>query len=156
MTIRKYEEKDFDQLVFLDTNSGHIFYEKNPRWKKGVPKWMKKMLRKINTEYYVFEEDNHIFGAVGLIKEFSPHNSCEMVYLAVLKEKHGQGTGGKLVDFIEERARKLGFERIFLYTGFDNVSAQNFYLKKNYQKINEFPKYYSWGETAFLYGKKLQ
>lgn len=154
--IRKAEKEDFDQLVYLDANSGHIFYEKKPEWKKGIPKWFRGMFDNKNNDFRVFEKENKIIGSVGLDKDFSVHNSCAIIFLSVLKEEHGKGIGRELAQFIEKKAKELGFERIFLYTGDDNVGAQKFYEKLNYKKINEFPGYYSWGQTAFLYGKGLK
>ena len=153
--IRKTKEDDFEQLVYLDANSGHIFYEKKPEWKKGISEWFRGMFDNINNDFYVYEEDGKIVGAIGLDKDFPIHNSCGIIFLAVLKEEHRKGIGKKLVQFIENKAKENGNERIFLYTGDDNTSAQGFYLKLGYEKINEFPGYYSWGQTAFLYGKKL-
>ena len=109
-----------------------------------------------NNDFYVNEENGKIVAAIGLDKDFPVHNSCGIIFLAVLKEEHGKGIGRELVQFIENKAKKLGSERIFLYTADDNLDAQKFYGKLGYEKINEFPGYYSWGQTAFLYGKGLK
>lgn len=154
--IRKAVNDDFEQLVYLDANSGHIFYEKNPNRKKGIPKWFRGMFDNQNNDFYVNEENGKIVAAIGLDKDFPVHNSCGIIFLAVLKEEHGKGIGRELVQFIENKAKKLGSERIFLYTADDNLDAQKFYGKLGYEKINEFPGYYSWGQTAFLYGKGLK
>ncbi|MBU0459706.1 MAG: GNAT family N-acetyltransferase [Nanoarchaeota archaeon] len=154
--IRKATEEDLDKIIFLDLNSDHIFYKKNPNFKKGVPKWMKEKFNEKNKEVYVYEKKNTIIGAAFLKKSFSVYNSCEIDYLAVLKSEQGQGIGKKLIEFIEKKAQELGFERIFIYTGLDNLKAHRFYEKNNYKKINEFPGYYSWGDTAVLFGKKLK
>ena len=156
MKIRKAKELDFEQLVYLDANSGHIFYEKNPKYKDGIPKWFRGMFDNKNNYFYVYEENNKLIGAVGVDRDFPVHNSCGIIFLAVLKEEHGKGIGKKLVQHIEEKAKELGFERIFLYTSDDNVDAQKFYEKLDYKKINEFLGYYSWGQTAYLYGKWLK
>jgi ribosomal protein S18 acetylase RimI-like enzyme len=153
--IRKAKEEDFKPLVNLDSNSGHIFYEKKPEWKKGIAEWFRGMFDNINNDFYVYEQEGKIVGAIGLDKDFPVHNSCGIIFLAVLKEEHGKGIGRELVEFIENKV-KMGFTRIFLYTGDDNIGAQKFYLKLGYKKINEFPGYYSWGQTAFLYGKILK
>ena len=153
--IRKAKENDFEQLVFLDTNSGHIFYEKNPEWKKGILEWFRGMFDNLNNDFYVYEKNGQIIAAIGLDKDFPVHNSCGIIFLAVLKEEHSKGMGRKLVQFIEDKAKQIGYERIFLYTSDDNMAAQKFYEKLGYKKINEFPGYYSWGQTAFLYGKSL-
>ena len=59
--------------------------------------------------------------------------------------------------FAEERASELGFERIFLYTSLEgNKGARKFYEKIGYKKINVFPGWYSWGDDAVLYGKRLR
>ncbi|MBT4651784.1 GNAT family N-acetyltransferase [Candidatus Woesearchaeota archaeon] len=154
--IRNAQEEDFELLVDLDANSGHVFYENNPNWKKGIPEWFRGMFDNNNNDFYIYEENEKIVGAIGLDKDFPVPNSCGIIFLAVLKEEHGKGIGGKLVQFLEEKAKGSGFERIFLYTSDDNVDAQGFYNKRGYAKINEFPGYYGWGQTAFLYGKRLK
>lgn len=154
--IRKANDKDFEQLVYVDGNSGLPFYEQKPEYKKGIAKWLKPLFENTVNEFYVYEENKKIVGFVALKKDFSAPNSCELELLAVLKEEHGKGIGKTLTQFIEKRAEELKFERIFLYTGEDNIPAQHFYVKNCYKKINEFPEYYSWGDTAVLYGKKLK
>ncbi len=154
--IRKANDIDFERLVYVDANNGHIFYEKKPTWKKGIAKWLKPLFENTTNEFYVYEENKKMAGFVALKKDFSAPNSCELELLAVLKEKHGKSIGRRLTKFIEKRAEELNFDRIFLYTGEDNIPAQQFYQKNGYKKINEFPKYYSWGDTAVLYGKRLK
>ncbi len=162
MVIRKATSEDFEQLVYIDANSGHPIYEKNPENKKGIKNWLKPITENPLNEFYIFEKEDQkinktkIIGTVALKKDFPVHNSCELKYIAVLKKEHGTEVSDKLLNFAEKRATELNFERIFLYTGLDNVVAQSFYKRNNYQKINEFPGYYSWGDTAILYGKKLK
>ncbi len=154
--IRKSNDKDFEQLVYVDTNSGLPFYEKKPEYKKGIAKWLKPLFENPINEFYVYEENGKIVGFIALKKDFPVHNSGELLLLAVLKEEHGKGIGRTLTKFIEKRAEELNFDRIFLYTGEDNIKAQQFYQRNGYKKINEFPGYYSWGDTAILYGKGIK
>ena len=154
--IRKAKEEDFEQILVAELESGHPLNEKFKATKESITEFLEPAFKEEINDFYVFEEKNKILGFISLKKIFSTYKSCEINYLAVRKDNHRQGIGRNLVDFIEEKAKELDFERIFLYTGEDNIQAQKFYEKNNYQKINEFPGWYSWGDTAFLYGKWLK
>ena len=154
--IRKAKNEDFKRIVYVDANSGLPFYEKNPERKKDICQWLKPIFDNKINEFYVYEKEKNIVGLVALKKDFPNYDSCELIYLSVLKEEHRKGIGKQLLKFIGNKAKLFGFKRIFVYTGDDNIVAQHLYEKFSYEKINEFPSFYSWGQTAFLYGKWVE
>ena len=71
----------------------------------------------------------------------------------------GQGIGSKLMNFIENYAKKKGFRKLYLYTGEDMILTQKFYTKNGYEIINKFKEYYGYKKgntTAVLLCKKLK
>jgi ribosomal protein S18 acetylase RimI-like enzyme len=154
--IRKAEEKDFENILSLEMNSNHPFYEIHTERRKGIPVWLKRRFNESNNEFYVYEKEGKIIGYVALKKEFPAPNSGEIICLNVSVEEQRKGIGKELMGFAEKRIEELGFTRSFLYTGKENPRAQNFYEKLGYEKINEFPDYYGTGDVAFLYGKWLK
>ena len=62
-----------------------------------------------------------------------------------------------LLGFIEQYAKKKKFRAIYLYTHpIRKNNAIRLYKKEGYKKINEFAGYYSNGNKALLFGKKLK
>ena len=63
-------------------------------------------------------------------------SDCEIVSLDSLHA--GQGTGTKLIQAVEEEARKQNCKRIFVITTNDNLNALGFYQKRGFHlvKIN--------------------
>lgn len=153
--IRKATEDDFESILNIEINSNHPFYEKYPKRRKGIPVWLKRKFSEPNNEFYVYET-SEIIAYIALKKEFPAPDSGEIICLSVLTKEQRKGIGKKLVLFAEKRLKQLGFTRFFLYTGKENSKAQRFYEKLGYKKINEFPGYYSTGDTAVLFGKWLK
>jgi ribosomal protein S18 acetylase RimI-like enzyme len=154
--IRKAKEEDFELILEVELESGHPLNKKFKVTKESITEWLGPTFKDNINDFYVFEEEQKMLGFISLKKIFSTHKSCEVNYLAVRESFHKKGIGKKLIRFVEEKANSSGFERIFAYTGEDNLRAQKFYEKIGYLKINEFPGWYSWGDTAFLYGKWLK
>ena len=154
--IRKAQEEDLDEIISLEMNSSHPFYEIYPERRKGIPIWVTRRFNESNNEFFVYEKNNVVIGYVGLKKEFPAPESGEIITLTVSIEEQRKGIGKELMDFAEKRLEELGFGRSFLYTGKENPRAQSFYGKLGYKKINEFPDYYGTGDVAFLYGKWLK
>ena len=152
--IRKAKENNFESILNVEKNSGHPFYEKYPKRKEGIPAWLKRRFSEKNNEFYVYVK-KEIIAYIALKKEFPAPNSGEIICLSVLTKEQKKGIGKELVKFAEKRLEKLGFTRVFLYTGKENNNAQKFYEKLDYKKINEFPNYYGTGDTAILFGKIL-
>ena len=152
----KFLDKKTETYVFVERNMG---VKKTKYAKNGIiaPISCRADIKNICDHKKPVGSLISIAGAITLKKDFSVHNSCEITVLAIDKRFHRRGIGSKLLRFVEERASKLGFERIFLYTSLEgNKGARKFYEKIGYKKINVFPGWYSWGDDAVLYGKRLR
>ncbi len=61
-----------------------------------------------------------------------------------------------MLKFIESYAKKKKFRMIYLYTHPIHKIAIRIYERFGYNKINEFPNYYSNGDKSLLFGKELK
>lgn len=69
------------------------------------------------------------------------------------KEK-GKGIGGKILRFLEEESRKLGYQTLRLETRRINKRAVQFYLSKGYKEIPNYGHYQNRPE-AICFEKSL-
>ena len=87
--------------------------------------------------YYVAEEDGRVLGGIGLAR-FDYFDECaELQKLYLSDEVKGQGFGYKLVSLIEDKARELGYKRIYLETHDNLQAAIHLYQKCNYREIEK-------------------
>ena len=59
----------------------------------------------------------------------------------VYAREKSKGIGSKIINFLETKARELGYKKIILETGIVNKKAVNFYKKHSYQVITSYGKY---------------
>ncbi len=64
-------------------------------------------------DYYIFEIDHHPIGCVAL-HAYPDQKKGELAFLYVNPSHENQGIGGKLIQFIEDQARQLGLDSLFL------------------------------------------
>lgn len=78
------------------------------------------------SKLFLLEDDNEVLGTIAL-----EHEGKEGLLrsLCVSQSKRNAGVGQKLVDFIEDLARKQGVENLYLLT----TTAANFFSKRDYQ-----------------------
>jgi len=108
--------------------------------------------------FFGYKEDGILKGYITLKPFFPGHKHCEIYWLSIRKQYQGQRIGTKLISFVEKLAKRMGFRKIFLYTGKAMDGERKFYGKKGFRFINEFPGYYGFAAgptTAVLYGKEL-
>ena len=75
--------------------------------------------------------------------------------LAVHPEYRRMGIGKFMVQWLEKSALTAGVDVVYLQCRAVNVTAQQFYLKLEYRKLRNLPKYYSAKESAVLMGHDL-
>ena len=83
--------------------------------------------------YYVLLEDGAVIGGIGLAEYEG--DCCELQKLYLTAASRGKGTGGRLVAFIEDEARRLGYRRIYLETHSNLAAAVRLYEKAGYRLI---------------------
>lgn len=88
--------------------------------------------------YLVLKDDyNQLVGGVGLSEFEGFDNTCELQKLYLDDAYKGLGYGIKLVLAIEEKARKLGYLKIYLETHDILQPAINLYKKLGYKTIEK-------------------
>ena len=79
--------------------------------------------------FYTLSENDEIIGTIGM--EYD-NTSALLRSLSVQENKRGKGYGDKLVQFIEDEAKRKGVQTMFLLT----TTAADFFAKKAYSVIN--------------------
>ena len=87
--------------------------------------------------YYVLLENGEVIGGIGLA-EFDGA-CCELQKLYLADAAKGKGTGYKMIRFIEEKAREMGYRRIYLETHTNLRAAIHIYEKSGYREIPKPP-----------------
>jgi ribosomal protein S18 acetylase RimI-like enzyme len=156
--IIELNRKYIEQLTQIDYESEHQEDRRQKISKSDMKKGILKRLKKKQEIFFGYELNDELLGYVTLKPFFPGYNHCEVYWLAVKKRCQGQGIGRRLMEFIEQYAKKNGFRKVCLYTGKDMITARGFYEKIGYKLINEFPEYYGYttgNTTAVLYAKNI-
>lgn len=91
-----------------------------------LPRGRKEIARDI-ADFYVFEIDNNVVGCVGIkLYPGEKPSAAELECLFVAEAHANQGVGRKLMLFVEDRVRELGFKRLFALS----TQAFNFFQQK--------------------------
>lgn len=86
--------------------------------------------------YYVLLDDGELIGGIGLAKFDGIPDCCELQKLYLDDARQGAGIGYDMIRFIEERARKQGFQRMYLETHTNLQAAIHEYEKAGYVEID--------------------
>ncbi len=87
--------------------------------------------------YYVLAEGDQVIGGIGLA-EFEFFDNCaELQKLYLTDDRKGKGLGYRMISLIEDKARELGYERMYLETHTNLESAIHIYEKCGYEKIEK-------------------
>lgn len=100
----------------------------------------------------VVEDDGVIVGYACAILLFE---SGDVANVAVAPEYRRQGLGKRLLCWIEEKAKSLGVERLFLEVRVSNHSARALYAGYGFEEISVRKRYYEDGEDALVMQKNL-
>lgn len=85
--------------------------------------------------YVVVDAAGRVLGGAG-IAEFDPlENTAELQKLYLADAAKGHGLGTRLVRLMEERARELGYGRLYLETHSSLKTAIHLYEKLGYRRI---------------------
>ncbi len=89
-------------------------------------------------DYFIFEIDRHPIGCVAL-HLYPDEKMGELAFLCVSRSHENQGIGRRLIQFVEERARKSGVKQLFLLS---TQSYTYFQSKAGFQEggIDDLPE----------------
>jgi len=86
--------------------------------------------------YFVVEIDGKIVGGAGVSQlDNSEENICELQKMYFLKEARGKGIGFEMIQKCLAKAIEFGFEKCYLETLPEMLSAQNLYKKVGFEYI---------------------
>ena len=85
--------------------------------------------------YYVLLEDGAVTGGVGLAQFEGLPGCCELQKLYLSPAAQGRGLGYRMIRFIEDRARALGYRQMYLETHTNLQAAIHEYERSGYRQI---------------------
>jgi amino-acid N-acetyltransferase len=106
--------------------------------------------------YTVIEHDGVIFGCAALYP-YPEARTGEMAALTVSSQVQGQGDGERILKRIEQRARALGLESIFVLT----TRTMHWFIKRGFVQVDAdwLPdarkRKYNWDRRSQVFVKKL-
>jgi amino-acid N-acetyltransferase len=102
--IRSARKKDVRVLVQL-TRDSMVSEELSRRTRQEITRSLE--------DYYIFEIDRHPIGCVAL-HVYPEERKGELAFLCVSRSHENQGIGRRLIKVVEERARQVGVDQLFL------------------------------------------
>lgn len=85
--------------------------------------------------YYVLTEGEAVLGGIGIAEFEGLPGCCELQKLYLTPSARGRGLGADLIRRIEDRARALGYRRIYLETHSVLGAAVHAYERAGYRQI---------------------
>ena len=88
--------------------------------------------------YFVVENNGKIIGGAGFSQlENSTENICELQKMYFLPETRGKGIGFQVIQKCLEKATELGYEKCYLETLPEMLTAQHLYKKAGFEYLCE-------------------
>lgn len=88
-------------------------------------------------ELYVAERAGTVFGAVRVTVTDEPR--AKISRFAVHDEYKGQGIGGQLLDWVEQRLRDRGVDTAWLTTPPEHPTLPEYYASRGYEETEPYP-----------------
>ncbi len=98
-------------------------------------------LKSGNRITYVYKDGYNFIGEISLVKEMNdtdytiPNQRVYISRLIVKPEHRRQGIGKKLVGFITEKAKELGYLEMSIGVDLDNYPAMKLYVDAGFNKV---------------------
>ena len=106
--------------------------------------------------YSIIEHDGVIFGCAALYP-YTEAKTAEMAALTVSPQSQGQGDGEKILKRVEQRAKAMGLDSIFVLT----TRTMHWFLKRGFVQVDPdwLPearkRKYNWDRKSLVFVKKL-
>lgn len=140
MLIREIKKEDNQQIaavireVFISDNypkTGTAFADMQLDF-------MSEAYDKPRATYFVVENNGKIIGGAGVSQlESSDENICELQKMYFLQEARGKGIGFQMIQKCLEKATELGYEKCYLETLPEMLTAQHLYKKAGFEYLCE-------------------
>ena len=101
------------------------------------------------SHHYVVKYGNELVAFFGFFN--TSDNEAEVTNIAVKPTFQGKHIGNYIMDFMFNKAREFGINKIFLETRATNLRAQHLYEKHGFKLLNIRKKYYDGVEDAYIY-----
>ena len=138
IVIREIQPEDNEQIaavireVFVSDNypkTGTAFADKQLDF-------MFETYNKSRATYFVVEENGKIIGGAGVSQlDNSTENICELQKMYFLQEARGKGIGFQMIQKCLERAAEFGYEKCYLETLPEMLTAQHLYKKAGFEYL---------------------
>ena len=98
-------------------------------------------LKSGNRVTYIYKDGDEFIGEISLVKDANdsdytiPNQRIYISRLIVKKEYRRQGIGKKLVDFITDKAKELGYSEISIGVDLHNYAALKLYIESGFDKV---------------------
>ncbi len=122
--ILKKFHLDIPGTAYFDENLNHLseFYSADPD----------------RRYYYVATDDSgNVVGGIGMAEIDLFDDCCELQKLYLSDEFRGDGFSYRLISMIEDKARELGYKRMYLETHDNLAAAIHVYEKAGYKEIEK-------------------
>ena len=159
INIEQMAESDAEQSVQLVSDAMN---EEESRWARDTFEYYFMCLGqgvKSERKYFVWKNDNIITGLVGLHRyRWGPPENVWLSWFAVHPDHQGRGIGSALISFIENKAKEIGYKKIFIETYGEETfaKARKFYEKKGFCKVGEINNYLTDDSSMIVFGKVIK
>lgn len=131
MDIVKADSSDVEDILRLNTQ----IHVDTPLFQGDSCAWVEAQVK--NGHYFVVKSDNEIDGAICLLEK---DGFFHLETITVQKDKQGKGVGRQFIYFAKKKAKKDGFDRLYVDT-YCEYNVDKFYEKCGFRKIPTFAKY---------------
>jgi ribosomal protein S18 acetylase RimI-like enzyme len=147
---RLYTPRDFDSLYAIE----ELSFQPQFRFSR---KYMRQIVSHSNSVSWVAEEDGQMGGFA--IAEWARGASGAIGYIQTIEvapDRRKQGIGRELLRRIEDSARAVSSEAIWLHVHAENAPAIRLYEANGYVREGREADYYAPGHAALIYGKSIE
>lgn len=105
------------------------------------------------------EPENHVAGFINFGPAPITSGSWFIYWIAVDKDKQGEGIGQKLIEYAESYVKKQKGRIIYIETSANQAKfkpARQSYQKAGYKQVAHLKNYYKVGDGKYVYAKTLR
>ncbi|HUZ59544.1 MAG TPA: GNAT family N-acetyltransferase [Hanamia sp.] len=138
MLIRKIKGDDDVTMATIIRNSLEEFNAAKPgtAYFDETTDHLSDLFKKKASAYFVMEINNEIAGGAGYFPTKGlPHDTCELVKMYISKKFRGNGYGQMLLQKCMGKAKKRGYQKIYLESMPELVKAILMYEKNGFEYI---------------------